>query len=107
MQIINLDAESFIESLKTLQMHYTCELDNNGEWVGSVKELQTLESAESPEALKSVLARALKEDAQAYISDFPRWKNGREWQIPFLLKVLTSTEGELMQCLHGRNLNAI
>lgn len=107
MQVINLDVESFIESLKTLQMHYTCELDNNGEWLGTVKELQTLESAESPAKLKTVLAKALKEDAQAYISDFNRWKKGREWQIPFLLKVLTSTEGELINCLHGQNLNAI
>lgn len=45
------------------------------------------------------LARGMKDWAKVLSSDVESWRKGRESEVPYLLKILVSSEEELVECL--------
>lgn len=52
------------------------------------------------EECSRMLGHDMKDWAEAFASDFNSWCKGRQHEIPFLLKILLSSEDELLSCLN-------
>ena len=54
------------------------------------------------DCLKSLCA-SLRDRAYEYMSDFDLWVKGCPAELPYIIKILLSSDEELIQCLHGKN----
>lgn len=93
----------FLAKLKALPINYEYAKESDGSFTGWTEELQALANAPEINSLKIALVSCLKDNAKDFSGDYENWKHGREWQIPYLIKILNSTQEELLLCLHGRN----
>ena len=87
--------------LKALPMTFEYTQEDDGSFSGSVKEFKGIENAPTLEELKIVLIKSMKEWADVLADDFQDWSKGRFNEIPYLFKILISTEEELSSCLNG------
>ena len=95
---------NIIDELKALPFTLEVEHDTDGicvqaqEFPDAFVEEKTID-----EAVKS-LAQSMKDWVNVLSADFPRWQKGREELVPYFLKILVSSEEELVSCLRSSRL---
>ena len=95
---------NIIDELKALPFTVNVEQDKDGvfvevqEFSPSYCEEKTLEESIAG------LAHDMKEWGRDLGNDIDRWSKGRENELPYLLKILVSTEEELHSCLKNSRL---
>ena len=92
---------NIIDELKALPFTLNAEEDDSGVCV-QVNEFPDAfdEEATYDETLKT-LAHSLKDWGAALGDRIDSWKVGRENELPYLLKILVSSESELLECLRN------
>lgn len=89
-----------IENLKGLKLTVKYERTEDGGIFGECVEFpEAFELGSDIHDCNMKLVRTMKEWAEALVSDFGRWSIGRENEVPYLLKILLSSEEELLSCL--------
>lgn len=90
-----------IEELKALPFTLEVEQDKDGVFV-QVKEFPTEyeEEATFDETLKAT-AKGLKGWSEILAGDFERWSKYHKSEVLYLLKILVSSEEELLECLRS------
>ena len=95
---------NIIDELKALPFTVNVEKDKDGIYV----ETEEFSSAYSEEATLEeslqALAKNMKSWGRAVGDDIDRWRKGRENELPYLLKILVSSEEELLACLKSSRL---
>lgn len=101
---VNMD---IIEELKALPFTLEVEQDKDGYFAQVVEFPEEYEQEATEEQTLRALARGLKGWAGALADDVDRWRQGRENELPYLLKILASREDELLECLrNSRRVNS-
>ena len=92
---------NIIDELKALPFTVQTENDTDGVFV-QTKEFSTAYCEEKTfdESL-CALARNMKEWGHALGGEIDQWRKGRENELPYLLKILVSSEDELLSCLRN------
>ena len=99
---INLFLE-YISWLKNLNFHVEYVQEEDGSISGHVEELCTIDNAPTFEECKSKLIAGMRETAEIFADDFEAWASGRPYEVPYVLKVLYSTDEEIEKCLLGKS----
>ncbi len=90
---------NLIKELKALPIHIEIIEDDGGVMTLAIEFPEAFEYAKTLDASKKALVHSMKGWAEALSSEFNRWKKGRDNEIPYLLKILVSSEEELLSCL--------
>ena len=93
----------YISWLKSLKLHVEYVRENDGTISGHVDELCTIENAPTIEECETKLITGMREISENFVEDFDFWASGRPHEVPYILKVLYSTDEEIKSCLHGKN----
>lgn len=90
-----------VSQLKSLPFTLKVEQDTDGVFV-QIKEFSPgyEEQATLDETLKA-LARSLKEWGKILGAEFEEWRKWHKEEVPALLKILVSSEDELLECLRN------
>ena len=99
---INLFLE-YISWLKNLNFHVEYVNENDGTISGHVEELCTIENALTLEECEEKLISGMRETAETFAENFEFWASGRPHEVPYVLKVLYSSDEEIKKCLLGKN----
>ena len=88
----------FLASLKITVSLFT---EDDGSVTGVVEELDLVENAPSGEKCITSLIKEMKNYAEDFYNEFEFWSSApnRKNHIPYVLKILTSTEQELRESI--------
>ena len=84
---------------------FTVEYDReaDGSITGEVIEFHALENAPTLKECEAKLISSMREWAEIHAENFSEWAVGRLNEVPYLLKILFSSDEEIKSCLHGKN----
>ena len=88
--------------LKGLPLTVEYDKEDDGSITGEVLEFHALENAKTLNDCEDKLISSMKEWAEIHAENFQDWAKGRFNEVPYLLKILLSSDGELKSCLHGK-----
>ena len=92
----------YIARVKSLDMTVEYAQENDGSITGHVFEFCTLDKAPTVEECEAKLIKGMRERAQFFAEDFQIFGPGRPYEIPYVFKILFSSDEELKSCLHGK-----
>ena len=92
-----------LNKVRSLPITYETVQESDGSFTGRTLEFGDIENAPDIEKLKIKLVKGMKDWARVLADDYTNWSRGREVQVPYLVKILFSTEEELLTCLTGKN----
>lgn len=90
-----------LDKVRSLPITYEAVQESDGSFTGRTLEFGDIENAPDIEKLKIKLVKGMKDWARVLADDYINWSRGREVQVPYLVKILFSTEEELLTCLTG------
>ena len=93
----------YISWLKNLELNVEYAKENDGTVSGYVSELCTMDNAPTREECEKKLIAGLRETAETFLEDFYFWATGRPYEVPYVLKILYSTDEEIKSCLRGKS----
>lgn len=88
-----------IAALKALPLTLEVEQDKDGYFAQVIEFPEEFEEEATKDLTLKALAKGMKGWAAVLSDDIDRWKKGREHELPYLLKILASSEEELLECL--------
>ncbi|MBQ6971798.1 MAG: hypothetical protein IJP86_05520 [Synergistaceae bacterium] len=88
-----------IAELKALPFTLNAERDDGGICVHVNEFPDAYDYGDTYDETLGILARSLKDCGRVIGDNVDSWRKGREKQLPYLLKILVSTEEELLECL--------
>ncbi|MBQ9419738.1 MAG: hypothetical protein IJU31_05100 [Synergistaceae bacterium] len=103
---IKSDFSFLLEVVNWLKrLPFTVEYDReaDGSITGEVVEFHALENAPTLEECEAKLISSMREWAEIHAENFSEWAVGRLNEVPYLLKILFSSDEEVKSCLHGKN----
>ncbi len=89
-------------AFRQMPLHAEYKTEENGHVSGIVPELEVMDSGEDYEQCLNLLLEGCKEYAGLYLEDLNFWYSGRPDDLIYILKVLTSSNEELKECLSGQ-----
>ena len=95
----------YIAWVKTLTMTVEYDRENDGTITGEVMEFCTIENAPTIEECEKKLIASMRETAQFFAEDFEIFSSGRPYEVPYVIKILFSSDAELKSCLHEKTCN--
>ena len=90
-----------LASLKGLPLTGEYEEDIDGVTMQCAEFPDEYENAPTLEEARMKLVKGLKGWAESFTDNFEEMTRGREKEVPYLLKILISTEEELLSCLRS------
>ena len=99
---INIFLE-YISWLKNLKIHVEYTHEDDGSISGHVEELCTIDNASTFEECEAKLISGMRETSENFVKDFEFWASGRPYEVPYILKILYSTDEEIKSCLLGKS----
>ena len=88
-----------VNQLKELPLTVEYDKEDDGSITGEVLEFHALENAKTLNDCEDKLISSMKEWAEIHAENFQDWAKGRFNEVPYLLKILLSSDGELKSCL--------
>ena len=92
-----------INRLKELPFTVEYDRESDGSVTGEVVEFHALENAPTLKECEAKLISSMREWAEIHAENFSDWAVGRLNEVPYLLKILFSSDEEIKSCLHGKN----
>ena len=106
-EAIIISPEEIMQALKYMPLTLNEERDSNGVLL-QVKEFpEAYDYAGNKEECLKILAHSLKDWAKVLSDDVDSWRVGRESEVPYLLKILSTSEEELLTCLRNSRCESI
>ena len=99
---LDFDGALLISLLKQLPLSAEYIREDDGSITGLVEELEIPDNGKDYEACREILIKDCREYAQIYLEDFKYWYEGRPNDLIYILKVASSSDEELRECLAGR-----
>ena len=95
-------------NLETLKFTVSLFEEEDGSFTGILEELDLIENASSKENCLLSLLDAMKDYARDFYDEFALWSSApnRKSHIPYVLKILSSSDSELLEdivCRNGKN----
>ena len=89
--------------LKGLSMTVEYDKEDDGSITGEVIEFHALENVPTKQECEAKLISSMREWAEMHAENFQEWVIGRFNEVPYLFKILLSSDEEIKSCLHGKN----
>ena len=106
MQEVSNGFEVFLKllaCLKNLNIQYEYARENDGSVTCWTETPHLIENAPTLNESVSYLLKSLRERAQDYMNDFDYWVKGCPEELPYIMKIILSSNEELQSCLHGKS----
>ena len=94
---------TILTGLKNLDIQYSYAGEDDGSITCWIEEPHLIDNAPTLNEALEKLVTALRERAYDYMREFDLWVKGCPAELPYILKILFSTDEELRQCLHGKS----
>ena len=91
--------EDIITQLKALPFTLEVEQDTDGVFIQPSEFPQEFEEEATFDDTLKAVAKGLKGWGNVIAADFDRWSISHKSEVPYLLKILVSSEQELLECL--------
>lgn len=103
--IMILSTKMLRDSLRHLKFTVSLFEEEDGSFTGTLEELDLIENAPSKKDCIASLIKAMKEYAQDFYNEFSLWSSApnRKDHVPYVLKILSSSDNELMEDMICRN----
>lgn len=106
--IMILSTKMLRDSLRHLKFTVSLFEEEDGSFTCTLEELDLIENAPSKKDCIASLIKAMKEYAHDFYNEFSLWSSApnRKDHVPYVLKILSSSDSELMEdmiCRNGKN----
>lgn len=103
--IMILSTKMLQASLRHLKFTVSLFEEDDGSFTGTLEELDLIENAPSKEDCIALLLEAMKEYAHDFYDEFSMWSSApnRKDHVPYVLKILSSSDSEFMEDIICRN----
>ena len=106
MQEVTNGFEIFVKllaCLKNLSIQYDYATESDGSVTCWTEIPHLIENAPTLQESIKILLSSLRERAYDYINEFDLWLKGCPEELPYIIKIMLSSDEELASCLHGKN----
>ena len=103
--ITKISTEMLRIFFETLKFNVSLFEEEDGSFTGTLEELDLIENAPSKENCLLFLLEAMKDYAQDFYNEFTLWSSApnRKKHIPYVLKILSSSDNQLLEDMICRN----
>ena len=92
-----------IACIKNLNVDYEYAVENDGTITCWTETPHLIENAPTLKEGTALLLKSLRERAYDYMNEFDLWLKGCPEELPYIIKIILSSDKQLEECLHGKN----